>query len=167
MNFKRISILALFALGACNSVYVKPESLDKSQVFFADRGGYSMRRSIKQRMEQRGYNVIVGTATQTAEMDDTADDAIEIDSDSIPAEVRYRIKVRERRERFRPYWCPFNGFWWWNFNVSIADQLTGEELMTWRGRGCANSSLRKLDRILKQMEIPENDSKDDHKEQTN
>ena len=49
-------------------------------------------------------------------------------------------------------WCIFNGFWWWNFNVSIADQKTGEELLTWRGRGCANSSVRLLNKILDDME---------------
>ena len=164
MNKSVLLIAPLMALTACNSVYVKPDTIDRSQIFFADRGGYSMRRGVKQRMEQRGYTILVGATVHTSDMDTSDFNAIEIDSDSIPAEVRYRIKVRERSESFRPYWCLFNGFWWWNFNVSIADQLTGEELMTWRGRGCANSSLRKLDRILDKMEIPNAETESTDKE---
>lgn len=139
-------------LCACNSVYVKPNSLDASQTVYADRGGYSMRRSIKHRMTDRGYNVIVGTAHATDMRSDSGED-IELNTTIVPKTARYVVKVSERREKFNPFWCPFNGFWWWNFNASIADQETGEEIMTWRGRGCANSTLRKLDKILDEMEI--------------
>lgn len=145
-------ISSIVVLSACNSIYVKPQSMMPGTKVFADRGGYTMRRSIKQRMEKRGYTIVVGRALSASDIDDTAGDSIEIDSDRIPNDARYRIKVREREESFRPVWCALNGFWWWNFNVSIADQVSGEELMTWRGRGCANSSLRKLDEILNKME---------------
>lgn len=138
-------------LTACNSVYMKPNTLDTSEVFYADRGGYSMRRSVKEAMESRGYNVIVGKAKTSKEWTDAEGDS-ELDTTNIPNNTKYVIKAKERREVFRPFWCALNGFWWWNFNVSIADQETGEELLTWRGRGCANSSIRLLNRILDDME---------------
>ena len=62
------------------------------------------------------------------------------------------MTVSERAEKFRPVWCVLNGFWWWNFNLSVVNQQTGEEILAWTGRGCANSTLRKLDRILDKLE---------------
>ena len=150
---KRLFVLfAVLFLAACNSVYVKPNSLIPGQVIYADRGGYGMKRSIKEQLQSRGYHVVVGTATASRDVVSGAD-SIEIDSAVIPDEVRYIVKVSERSEKFNPFWCPFNGFWWWNFNVSVADQQTGEELMTWRGRACQNSALRMLDDILDEMEV--------------
>ena len=143
--------IMLSGLCACNSVYVKPNTLDTNEVFYADRGGYSMRRSIKESMESRGYKIIVGKATSNENMKDGAS-SIDVDKTIIPNNARYIVKVSERSETFRPVWCALNGFWWWNFNVSIADQETGEELLTWRGRGCANSSVRLLNRLLDDME---------------
>lgn len=144
-------VCGLVALGGCNSVYVKPNTLDVNQVFYADRGGYSMRRSIKESMESRGYKIVVGKATFNGNMNDGAS-SIDVDKNIVPNNAHYIVKVSERSEKFRPVWCALNGFWWWNFNVSIADQKTGDELMTWRGRGCANSSVRLLNRILDDME---------------
>ena len=145
------SVMILFSLVACNSVYVKPNSIDATQTFYADRGGYSMKRSVKEALEQRGYNVVVGTAAANRNAF-TDSENIEIDTAVIPKNVRYIVKVSERREKFNPFWCPFNGFWWWNFNMSIADQETGVELMTWRGRACQNSALRMFNDILDEME---------------
>lgn len=144
-------VCGLVALGGCNSVYVKPNTLDVNQVFYADRGGYSMRRSIKESMESRGYKVVVGKATSNENMNDGAS-SIDVDKNIVPNNARYIVKVSERSETFRPVWCALNGFWWWNFNISIADQETGDELLTWRGRGCANSSVRLLNKILDDME---------------
>ena len=83
-----------------------------------------------------------------------ADEGVDGDIErvDVPHDVQYVIKTTERKEKFNPFWCPFNGFWWWNFNVSIADQKTGTEIMTWRGRGCARSSIRKLNSILDELE---------------
>lgn len=149
------TFVVLTGLCGCNSVYIKPNTLDTNKVFYADRGGYSMRRSIKESMESRGYKVIVGKAKTTKEWTkewtDTDGDS-EIDTTNIPNSAKYVIKVKERQETFRPVWCALNGFWWWNFNVSIADHETGNELLTWRGRGCANSSVRLLNRLLDDME---------------
>lgn len=144
-------VCGLVALGGCNSVYMKPNTLDVNQVFYADRGGYSMRRSVKESMESRGYKVVVGKATSNENMNDGAS-SIDVDKNIVPNNARYIVKVSERSETFRPVWCALNGFWWWNFNISIADQETGDELLTWRGRGCANSSVRLLNRILDDME---------------
>lgn len=144
-------VCGLVALGGCNSVYVKPNTLDVNQVFYADRGGYSMRRSVKESMESRGYKIVVGKATFNGNMNDGAS-SIDVDKNIVPNNAHYIVKVSERSEKFRPVWCALNGFWWWNFNVSIADQKTGDELMTWRGRGCANSSVRLLNKILDDME---------------
>ena len=143
------SAIILFSLVACNSVYVKPNSIDPTQTFYADRGGYSMKRSVKEALEKRGYNVVVGTAA-TNKNAITDSENIEIDTAVIPKNVRYIIKISE--QKFNPFWCPFNGFWWWNFNMSIADQETGTELMTWRGRACQNSALRMFNDILDEME---------------
>ena len=145
------TFVVLAGLCGCNSVYVKPNTLDTSEVFYADRGGYSMRRSIKESMESRGYKIVVGKATSNENMKDGAS-SIDVDKTMIPNNARYIVKVSERSETFRPVWCALNGFWWWNFNVSIADQETGDDLLTWRGRGCTNSSIRLLNRILDDME---------------
>ncbi|MFQ6703842.1 MAG: hypothetical protein ACLRFP_02040, partial [Alphaproteobacteria bacterium] len=112
-------VCGLVALGGCNSVYMKPNTLDVNQVFYADRGGYSMRRSIKESMESRGYKVVVGKATSNENMNDGAS-SIDVDKNIVPNNARYIVKVSERSETFRPVWCALNGFWWWNFNISIA-----------------------------------------------
>ena len=150
------SVFMILLLTACNSVYVKPDTINPSQTFYADRGGYGMRKSVKQKMEDRGYTVVVGKAKNNNDFAHD-DEKIEIDTYTIPENVRYIVKVTERKEFFNPFWCPFNGFWWWNFNMSIADQQTGEELMTWRGRACQNSALHMLDDILDKMEIDTNE----------
>lgn len=152
-------LVATMALAACNSVSLKPDSMIPGQKVYAKVGGFSMRRSIKDQMEKRGYKVVVGRTIHIRESYDADGVMKEIETYSIPKDARYAVNVYERRERFNPFWCPFNGFWWWNFYVSIGDQKTGEELMTWRGRGCANSSLRKLDAILDKMEKKDADAK--------
>ncbi len=148
---KRFLILPILLLAACNSVYVKPNTLDKSQTIYAQRGGYGMKRSIKETLEKRGYNVVVGKLKNNTNFggEDFDGDVEHVD---IPSNARYVIKTSERKEKFNPFWCPLNGFWWWNFNVSIADQQTGTEIMSWRGRGCARSSVQKLNDILDELE---------------
>ena len=148
---KRFLILSLLFLTACNSVYIKPNTMEPGQTVYSQRGGYTMRRSIKEALETRGYHVVVGKMKSVSVF---AGEEIEsdIERNEIPRDARYIVKVSERREKFNPFWCPLNGFWWWNFNVSITDQKTGDEIMTWRGRGCANSSIRKLNDILDKLE---------------
>ena len=150
---KRIFVfMGVLLLAACNSVYMKPHTIDSRAVVYADSGGYSMRRSIKEVLEKRGYNVVVvGRVSSEHNWSDDSGD-IEMDYAKIPSNVRYVVKVSERKEIFMPLWCALNGFWWWNFNVSIADQITNQEILSWRGRGCANSSLGKLENILDRLE---------------
>ncbi len=144
MVFRIIAILSLLGLTACNSVYVKPNSLDPNQKMFVPRGGFTMERSIKLTMQNRGYNIYNGKLIRISKSSESYE---------LPSSVKYSVRVDERSEIFRPIWCMFNGFWWWNFNVSIVEQKTGTEILSWRGRGCQNSSLRKLDDLLDTMEI--------------
>ena len=139
-----IAILSLIGLTACNSIYVKPNSLDPDQKIFVPRGGFSMQRSIKLAMQTRNYDIYNGRLTRISKSSESYE---------FPSSVKYSVRVDERSEIFRPIWCMFNGFWWWNFNVSIVEQKSGTEMLSWRGRGCQNSSLRKLDALLDTMEI--------------
>ncbi|MBD5400971.1 hypothetical protein HDR61_04510 [bacterium] len=151
-------VIVALGLGACNSISVKEKTLEPGSKIYAARGGYTMRRSIKDELERHGHIVLVGKAV-LRESYDTDGNEVTSERDKIPGDTRYYVSVRERREKFRPIWCSLNGFWWWNFSVSIADQQTGEELMTWRGRGCADSSMRLLRKTLDKMEKTNGDGK--------
>lgn len=142
-----VSILLCFFVCGCNSIYYKPHTLDKNALLYARRGGYSMQRSVKQTLEERGYNIHVGTLKTEKQSDD-----VDFQTFDIPNKVKYVVYVKEREEILRPIWCMFNGFWWWNFNASITDKTTGQEILSWRGRGCQNSSIRKLNNILDELE---------------
>jgi hypothetical protein len=142
---------SIFLFG-CNSIYVKPGTMEPGAKVFAVRGGYSMKRSVKQKLEEKGFAVVVGRGISSGSGDTSSGDGeYDYDRSSIPSDAKYMVRVYERKEWLRPIWCAFNGFWWWNFNVSIADQKTGEEILAWRGRGCAKSSVRKLDGILEKL----------------
>ena len=155
MRFTVFILFALLGLTGCNHVTIKPNTLEPNSIIYADRGGYSMRRAVKDVLEQHGHKVVVGIAVDGAtKSDDTAD--IEYDTYKVPKDAQYVIKVREREEAFRTTWCAFNGFWWWRYNVSIANQRTGEEILAWFGHGCANSATRIFDNLLDQLEIQEN-----------
>lgn len=143
-----IFILSCLTLAGCNSIYLKPGTLDTNAMIYTPRGGYSMQRSIKQVMDERGYKTHVGKLVT-----ERGDSFGDIETFEIPKKVRYVAYVKERTEILRPIWCMFNGFWWWNFNVSITDKTTGTEIMSWRGRGCQNSSIKKLNEVLDELEI--------------
>lgn len=140
-----IFILFGLILASCNSVYVKPHTLDTNAMIYAPRGGYSMQRSIKETMEKRGYDVSTGKLIRVSEISGG-------EVYAIPTGAKYAVNVKERTEILRPIWCAFNGFWWWSFNVSIIDRTNNNEILSWRGRGCANSSLRKLNDIFDKLE---------------
>ena len=142
-----VFFLSVLMLTGCNSIYMKPHTLDTNAVIYAPRGGYSMQRSIKQTMEERGYKIHVGTLKTEKQSDD-----LDMQTYEIPNNAKYVVYVKERKEFLRPIWCVFNGFWWWNFNASITEKKTGNEIMSWRGRGCQNSSIRKLNAILDELE---------------
>jgi hypothetical protein len=159
---KKILTLSLTLLFGCNSMYIKPGTLDPTQPIYSVAGGFGMKRSIKERMEMRGYNVFIGKQTVSRAFGDSENGSLSMNEYKME-NVRYVVNVMERQEKvimletFFVPWCLFNGFWQWNFNVSIGDQQTGEEIFTWRGRGCQNSSLRKLDRALDELEMKQSD----------
>lgn len=159
--FRLTVLAAALLLAGCNSIYLQPNTMQPGEVIFADAGGYGMRRSIKQQLESRGYDVVVGKAKNSTVIEDE-NIIFEGGHYIIPDNARYRVKVSERREKFAPIWCALNGFWWWNFNVSISDQQTGKELLTWRGRGCANSSLQKLVHALDKIEVKPTERQNTH-----
>ena len=150
------SLLLVLLLCGCNSIYYKPHTLDTSELIYTPRAGYSMARSIKEVMENRGYNVNVGKLTRVSEVSGR-------EAYSIPTNAKYAVNVSERSETLRPIWCMFNGFWWWNFNVSIIDRTNNTEILSWRGRGCANSSIRKLNDIFDELENHEKTDKTNKK----
>ena len=147
---KSVFILILGILTACNHVHMKPGTLDKSYDIYTTRGGYNMRQATKEHLEQRGYNIKIGKVKSTNNIIES--DLGDYERFAIPTDAKYLMTVSERAEKFRPVWCVLNGFWWWNFNLSVVNQQTAEEILAWTGRGCANSTLRKLDRILDKLE---------------
>ncbi len=143
----------LIPLTACNSVYLKPNTMDTSQVFYFDQGGSQIRLGAKELMEKRGYNITIGHKRSSAGTSYiTPEGEASIISSSDIGRARYIVYITESAPKFRPVWCALNGFWWWKFNVSIADNVTGQEILNWAGRGCANSSIRMLNRILDKLE---------------
>jgi hypothetical protein len=141
--------IALFAvlLSACNAVNIKPRSLDKNQILYADRGGYSMKFAVKKELEDRGYKIKVGKYKGGLETEE-----FDLDISNLPKDARYVVSVKEKTPSFSPVICLFGGFNWWRFTVSIADQKTGEELLAWTGMGCANGALRRLNRLMDKLE---------------
>lgn len=148
-----LTILPLMLLlGGCNYVTLKPGTMDTGTVIYADANGYSIKRAIKDELAERGYDVRVGKIKNYANINDVSGTFVNMKSYEVPANTKYVIDVQERREKFQPVWCFFNGYWWWNFNVSISDQENGTELMSWAGRGCMNSSIRKFNRLMDKLE---------------
>lgn len=157
LNKLRIFLLSTICLTACNSVYMKPNTLDTSQVFYVESGGNLMQLGSKEHMEQRGYKLTVGHKRSSIKTTYITSESVDsIISNADIGKARYIIDISETTNKFRPFWCSLNGFWWTKFNISIADNVTGQELLHWAGRGCVNSSVRKLDKILDNLEISEN-----------
>ena len=150
LEMYRIFVLLCLSLAACNHVHMKPGTLDKDYDIYTTRGGYNMRQATKEHLEQRGYKIKIGKIKSTNNIVET--DTMDYERFSVPQNAKYLMTISERSEKFRPIWCALNGFWWWNFNISIVNQQSGDEILSWRGRGCANSSLRKLDKILDKLE---------------
>ena len=157
MDRFKLFFITIIILTGCNSVYLKPNTLDTSQVFYVDSGGHLMQLATKEHMENRGYKLTVGhkrSSLSTTYI--TAEGTESKISESDIGKARYIMFISESVNKFRPVWCSLNGFWWTRFNLSIADNTTGQELLHWSGRGCVNSSIRKLDKILDKLEISEN-----------
>jgi len=153
MKTNKFLILSAVTLAACNSVNLKPDSMDKSELVFAQPGGYQMRHAIKTALEERGYKVVVGRQSNFI-----ADEEFTnfVKTDTMGA--RYVVRVQEIISipswaiNLDPFICLFNGYQWWTFNVSISDQKTGEELLAWTGRGCADGNIHRLNRLMDRLE---------------
>ena len=146
----RLLFVLCLILAGCNSIYMKPGTLDTNRMIYTPRGGDAMQRSLKEVFEERGYKIHVGKLTSVHER--TSRDQ-EIYSQS--KDIRYSVIIDEQSTILRTIWCIFNGFWWWRFSLAISVRQTGTEIMSWRGRGCANSSIRKLNDILDELEMKE------------
>ncbi|MCR5194477.1 MAG: hypothetical protein K6B71_03060 [Alphaproteobacteria bacterium] len=150
---KRLFVLLfVLLLSACNSVYING-TMQPNSVVHAKPGGYGIKRSIKEQLEKRGYDVRIGKLKKAY-----AGDLSERETLELPGNIKYVIRVDESKEYFMP-WCIFNGFWWWRFSLSVTDQKDGREILSWRGRGCQNSSLRKLNDILNELERTKREEK--------
>jgi len=150
-----VFILSCLILAGCNSIYMKPGTLDTNEMIYTPRGGETMKRSIKQIFDERGYKTHVGKLTSVHEGNSKD---FEIYSQS--KNIKYSVIVNEKTALLRPIWCIFNGFWWWRFDLAISDRDTGTEILSWRGRGCQNSSIRKLNDVLDELEKNPNDTTD-------
>ena len=151
----RSSLLLISAifLGGCNHVNLKPGTLTPGTTIYSTRGGYTLRPAAKELLERRGYTIKVGRVKNSDSFIETF--GTDFESYEFPNDARYLLKISEHSEKFRPIWCALNGFWWWRFNASLVNQETQTEVMAWTGRGCANSTMRKFDNILDQLEIKE------------
>lgn len=130
--------------------------MEPNTVVYAKHGGYSLKRTVKENLERRGYDVRTGKLRKVYGGDDEDKESL-----LLPGNVKYIVRVNEQTELFRPIWCMFNGFWWWRFSLSITDQKDGKEILSWRGRGCQNSTMRKLDEILDKLEMNTKDTKNE------
>ena len=148
-------LMSLLFLCACNTVHIKPNTLEKNATIYSTRGGYTLRPAIKELMQERGYEIKIGKITDSDNMFENG--IFEGEIFDIPESAQYILRVSENSERFRPIWCALNGFWWWRFYVSIVDQHNSKEILTWTGRGCANSTIRKMENILDKLEKTHNE----------
>lgn len=143
-------LLSVSMLTACNSVYMQPNSMERESVVYSTKGGYTLRPVVKEILPQRGYTVKIGKIKNTNQIAETMGQ--EFEAIEIPSDAKYIVRVAESSEKFRPIWCALNGFWWWRFNMSIVDNESDQEILTWSGRGCASSTARLFERILNELE---------------
>ena len=143
-------LLSVSMLTACNSVYMQPNSMERESVVYSTKGGYTLRPVVKEILANRGYTVKIGKIKNTNQIAETMGQ--EFEAIEIPSDAKYIVRVAESSEKFRPIWCSLNGFWWWRFNMSIVDNESDQEILTWSGRGCASSTARLFERILNELE---------------
>ncbi len=155
---KTVALLPLVALTACNTVSMAPHSLDTHKKIYIDTNGESMRYYLKEEMEKRGYDVTVGktTAVQKTTTNIQGDKEGRVSTTTING-ARYIATVNEydvgqyMRYIGRPL-CMFNGWKWVDFNVSIADNETGKEILYWSGMGCKGTVKSNITEVLDELE---------------
>lgn len=152
-------ILFGLTLGACNTIDMKPHSLDSTKKVYVDTNGETMRYYLKDEMEKRGYQVTVGHkhTVQNTTANFSGDKEGHILTSDI-GNARYVATVNEYDVgqymnilgRFPV--CVFNGWKWVDFNVSIADNETGEEILYWSGMGCKETVKSNLIDVLDKLQ---------------
>jgi len=155
---KSISLLALLSLAACNNMAIRPHSLDKTEKVYVDTNGERIRMALKNELETRGYNVTVGTKTQVENINYVSKEPNAAISTTKINGARYVATVHEYPVnqymivlgRFPV--CTFNGWTWWDFSVSIADNQTGKEILNWSGMGCKGTVLNQLKDVIDELE---------------
>lgn len=146
---KNIIVLALsIALVGCNFMTIEPHSLDKSKIIYMERTTNPMGHAIRNFLTKKGYKLTSGF--RRARVDHIFINKSAKDVDKTPT---YFLGISARSSGVWPVWCVFNGFNHWDFDMHIIDNETGQEIFTWSGFGCQNSSLRKLDRALDELKI--------------
>lgn len=134
----------------CTHLTMTPNSLDPDAVIYIERGGHQMLPIVKDVLEKRGYNVTVGEKRRTVALTYIESESAE----SVMTErVRYVVQVKERKEFFAPIPCLLHGLWWWKYDVSIADNKTGTEILNWSSRSCAGRAETRLNNYLDKLEI--------------
>lgn len=151
--------LPILALSACNTIDMKPHSLDTTKKIYVDTNGEAMRYYLKDELESRGYKVTVGrkTTVQNTATNISGDKDGRVSTTTIDG-ARYVATVNEfdvgdyMRILGRFPVCIFNGWKWVDFNVSIADNETGEEILYWSGMGCKGNVRSNLIDVLDELE---------------
>lgn len=150
-SVRNLAILfSVLTVAACNHIHMKPGTLEPGAEIYTTRGGYTLRHAAKPLLEERGYTIKIGKLSNSSNVAESL--GSELETFSVPTNAKYLMRISENSEKFRPIWCALNGFWWWRFNMSIIDQETDTEILSWTGRGCANSTVRKLNKILDELE---------------
>lgn len=143
-------------MAGCTYVRVKPNTLDRSEVIYVERGGHQMLMATKDILESRGYNVTVGekraTVGPTFIESKNPDSIMARASDN---HARYVVDVNERRDFWLAFPCLFHGMWWWSYDLSVSDNKTGDEILNMTTRGCAAWTEGRFKKYLNQIEIAE------------
>nr|MBQ0090988.1 hypothetical protein [Candidatus Enterousia merdequi] len=106
----------------------------------------------------RGYNVTVGKKTQVNKVDYAFNEANAAVSTTSTDGARYVATINEYPNTeymivlSRFPLCMFNGWSWWDFSLSIADNQTGKEILNWSGMGCKGTVKSDLKRLLDELE---------------
>jgi hypothetical protein len=124
--------------------------MEPNSVIYVRRGGSLVKLAAKKHLEERGHTLTAGKLGGVRVLDD--DTGLSDDYAKIPSSVNYVLTVKERSHSLRPIWCFFNGFWLLSYDISIVNNKSGEELLLWTGFGCMNSTVRKMERTLDDLE---------------
>lgn len=135
-------------LTSCTNLMIKPDSINpRNRTIYTQRGGDGMLYRAKTILADRGWDLKVGKAKG-----DINSDGLDIESVKIDSNTHYYMKVKRYKLWFVPLYCMFNGGEFWVYNVSIANNQTGEELLIWDDYGCADSSAKRFNELLDILE---------------